>query len=88
MKPYRSLLEAVIDRGESRNDRTGTGTLSLFGAQMRFNLGNGFPLLTLRKLHFHSIVQELLWMLRGETNISYLKAHKVTIWDEWADSEG
>lgn len=88
MRQYLDLLQKVINEGTQKSDRTGTGTISCFGHQMRFNLQEGFPLLTTKKLHTRSIFYELLWFLRGETNISYLKEHKVRIWDEWADEEG
>jgi thymidylate synthase len=82
------LMKEVLETGESRDDRTGTGTLALFGAQLRFDLANGFPLLTTKKVHTRSIIHELLWFLKGETNTRSLKDNKVTIWDEWADSDG
>lgn len=88
MRQYLELLQHVIDQGTSKSDRTGTGTHSVFGYQMRFDLQEGFPLLTTKKLHLKSIVHELLWFLKGETNIDYLKKNKVTIWDDWADETG
>jgi len=88
MKAYLDLLRLVLEKGRPREDRTGTGTLSLFGAQQRFDLREGFPLLTTKKLYTRAIIHELLWFLRGDTNIQYLNDHKVTIWDEWADANG
>ncbi len=88
MKQYLDLLQHVLDHGTERLDRTGTGTVGVFGYQMRFDLQKGFPLLTTKKLHLRSIIYELLWFLRGETNIQYLHDHKVSIWDEWADENG
>lgn len=88
MKPYLDLMRHVLEHGEEKADRTGTGTRSVFGWQMRFDLEAGFPLLTTKKLHTRSIIHELLWFLRGDTNIAYLKENGVSIWDEWADAEG
>lgn len=88
MKQYLELLDTVLNQGTLKSDRTGTGTRSIFGWQMRFDLNEGFPLVTTKKVHTRSIFYELLWFLRGETNISYLKEHGVSIWDEWADENG
>ena len=88
MRQYHALLKTILEEGTSKSDRTGTGTLSIFGHQMRFDLSDGFPLLTTKKLHLRSIIHELLWFLNGDTNIAYLKENKVRIWDEWADENG
>ena len=88
MKAYHDLMRHVLENGTDKSDRTGTGTRSVFGYQMRFDLSQGFPLLTTKKLHLRSIIHELLWFLKGDTNIKYLKDNNVSIWDEWADENG
>jgi thymidylate synthase len=88
MKQYHQLMQHVLDHGTHKEDRTGTGTVSVFGYQMRFNLTDGFPMLSTKKLHLKSILHELIWFLKGDTNIQYLKENGVSIWNEWADEQG